>query len=152
RCLAQPVSTTPSATPTIDRRIAIRTMRNLPSDAETERSRRSRTTTPHRINGWADRAQLMAVAADERKQAVEVERFLQEGVRVDGGRARRIERGKDDYRDVSNRRVGLLPAAELPAVHHRPHQVEEDYVRLGALIEVFEGFTAVRHRRRCEAF
>src|SRR5436305_472645 len=122
RCFAQPVSTTASAAPTIARTIAIRTTRNFPSAAETERNRRSGATTQHRINGCADQPlSLLAVRADEREQAVEVEWFLQESVRIDAGRAGGLESGKNDDRDVGNRGVGLLTPTELPAVHDRHH-------------------------------
>jgi hypothetical protein len=83
-------------------------------------------------------------AANQVEQPIEVERFLEEcGARQVNG-ARRIERGEDDNGDVCDTRILDLPASELPAVHHRHHEVEQDEVGTIATLEDVKRFDAVR--------
>ena len=86
----------------------------------------------------------------ELEQAVEVERLFEERGRADVGGPRLVESGQDDHGHLRQRAIGLLLAAEFPAIHHRHHQVEQDDVRFVALGEVFEGFAPVGDGRWLE--
>src|SRR6185295_4761957 len=66
--------------------------------------------------------------------------------------ARLVERREHDDRDGRERGIGLHPALELPAVHHRHHQVEQDDVGPVGAVEVVERLPAVRDRGRVVAF
>src|SRR5262249_49894225 len=87
-----------------------------------------------------------AVLANEGKQVIEVERLLQKRFRVEVACARLIERREDDDGDRRERRIGLLLPAELPAVHHRHHQVEQNHPRRVPVAQILERFAAVRDR------
>ena len=87
---------------------------------------------------------LWAVAAHQLEQAVEVERFLQEGGPTEIGGPRLIERRQDDDGDVGELGIRALAAAELPAVHHGHHQVEQDEIGAVTFFKVVEGVAAVR--------
>src|SRR5467141_4608975 len=94
----------------------------------------------------------MTIRADEGEQVIEIERLLQEGDSVDAGGAGRVERRKHDDRYAGQRRIGLLSAAELPTVHDRHHQIEQDDLGCLGLLKIFERLTAVCRRRGFVAF
>ncbi len=92
------------------------------------------------------RSRLLATpAAHEFQQPIEVERLLQEidAVQIACAGLGLIERGEHDHGNIGEGRVVLLAPAEFPPVHDRHHQVEQDDVRPGRLVQVFEGLTAV---------
>ena len=89
---------------------------------------------------------MSAMLADQLEQPIEVERFLEKRDAVEIRRARLIERRQDNHWHVGQRRIPLLAPPELPAVHHRHHEIEQDHVRAIAVTQIFEGVAAVGHR------
>ena len=79
-----------------------------------------------------------AAATNQLQQPVEVEGLLQEvdAVQIVRAGLRLIERGEDDHRHVGQCRVVLLPPAELPPVHDRHHQIEQDDIGARRFIQV----------------
>src|SRR5215472_15885963 len=81
----------------------------------TRATSRSRATSQESYQ--ARRAGLRAVFADELEQTVEIERFLEESLRVDARRPAGVERRQDDDRDILDCGIGLLESPKFPDVH-----------------------------------
>src|SRR6266542_5459423 len=71
-------------------------------------------------------AVLVPVALHGFDHLLDAERLRDEGDRVDVGAP--AEGGDDDDRDVADGRIELLLGPELPAVHDRHHEIEQDDV------------------------
>ena len=99
------------------------------------------------VSRHVSRGALLAVALDSLEQASEVERLHHQLRGVDQHRAV-AGGGDDDERDVGDLGVLLLLPPELPAVHHRHHEVEQDDAGAGrGRLQVVEGLAAVPHAR-----
>jgi hypothetical protein len=99
-----------------------------------------REAPPRRLSH--DRVQLP-------QQFRKIDRLADVGVGGDGARLRAQIRRHRQQRNAGQHRVGALLDAELPSVHHRHHQVEEDHVGRGAAVKGVERLAAVgrgRHR------
>src|SRR5262245_22244684 len=94
----------------------------------------------------------LAVLRERLEYALELQGLREDS--LGGDRACAAFAGRRDYHDRNRRpaRIVLLPAAELPPVHDRHHQVEEDDAGGLARVEVDESLLAVRRRHNAVAF
>src|SRR4051812_17905127 len=88
---------------------------------------------------------------EERDDLIEGERLGERRHRIDLREAFAVHGRHDDDRDARERRVEQLVLAELPAVHYRHHQVEEDRFDGSAGLEQQQRLAAVRSRQRGES-
>src|SRR5713101_9289446 len=74
------------------------------------------------------RTSCAAKALDYRKQSLPVERLGQKGRGpvLDGFLRSIVERGEHHHRDIGECPILALLGTELPAIHHRHHEVEQD--------------------------
>src|SRR5204862_1190135 len=94
----------------------------------------------------------VAVFAHELEETIEIERFFQKRRRLEVVRAGLVERRQHNRWHERQDGIGLLDAPELPAVHDRHHQVEQDDVRRVSGREIAQRFFAVGHGCAVKAF
>ncbi len=85
----------------------------------------------------------VAMIRDDVQHAIDVDGLGQVGGRADLVGQLFVQSGDDHDRQIPQSRLGVQRLAELPPVHHRHHQIEENHARPRALVKERHRFTAV---------
>jgi CheY-like chemotaxis protein len=84
-----------------------------------------------------------------RKQPIHIHRLNNDFISVDVGAI--AQRRNDDYRYVRESRIPDLLRAEMPPIHHRHPQIENDQIGRRFLIQVVQSLPAIPGRHRAIA-